>query len=61
LVLGKMEEDSSKVFFKDQEIMVLGLQERAIRWIGLSQGSKCLKLGFWLVWIWNFVMLQELD
>jgi hypothetical protein len=35
-----MEEDSSKVFFKDQEIMVLGLQERAIRWIGLSQGSK---------------------
>jgi hypothetical protein len=28
-------------FSSRSRVMVLGWQERAIRWIGLSQGSKC--------------------
>jgi hypothetical protein len=40
----------------------LGLQEKDDKFEWFEQGSKKgEKLGFWLEWAWNFVMLQELD
>jgi hypothetical protein len=38
----------------------LGLQEKDDKFEWFEQGSKKgEKLGFWLEWAWNFMMLQE--